>query len=93
MLYGKGIPGTIVAMLALFVAAGCTEQVSPEPQAGAAAQPELAGAWYQIYFDTNSSTLGARGQTIVNTVAYVAANAGPTRVTVIGRGGVRQMRT
>ncbi|HEX9646469.1 MAG TPA: OmpA family protein [Alphaproteobacteria bacterium] len=77
---------TLVAVLALSIAAGCAKQASPPPtQAAAASGPELAGAWYQIYFDTNSTEINARGQTIIKTVAHVAANAGPTRVTVIGR--------
>jgi len=75
----------LVATLALSVAAGCTEQSSPPPQAAAGTSPELAGAWYQIYFDTNSVNIDARGRAIVKNVAYVVANAGPTRVTVIGR--------
>jgi OOP family OmpA-OmpF porin len=79
-----------VALLALSVVAGCAEKASPPPKAAAAEPatanaPELVGAWYEIYFDTNSSEINSRGQTIVKTVAYVAANAGPTRVTVIGR--------
>jgi len=75
----------VVATLALSLAAGCAEKASPPPQTAAASSPELAGAWYQVYFDTNSYAINARGQTIVKTVAYVVANAGPTRVTVIGR--------
>ena len=75
----------LVASIALSVAAGCAEQASPPPQAATVTGPELAGAWYQIYFDTNSIEINARGQTIIKTVAYVVANAGPTRVTVIGR--------
>ena len=79
----------LVILFALSTAAGCAEQTSPQraatPQTAAANGPELAGAWYQVYFDTNSFKLNARGQTIVKTVAYIAANAGPTRVTVIGR--------
>jgi len=47
--------------------------------------PELAGAWYQVYFDTNSAEIDERGRMMVERVAYVAKNAGPTRVTVIGR--------
>ena len=47
--------------------------------------PDLAGAWYQIYFDAGSSAINARGQMIVKNVAYVIANGGPARVTVIGR--------
>jgi len=75
----------LVATLALSMAAGCAEQSSPPPQAAAGTSPELAGAWYQIYFDTNSVNIDARGRAIVKNVAYVVANAGPTRVTVIGR--------
>ncbi len=75
-----------VATLALSMAVGCAQQTTPPPaQAAAPTQPELAGAWYQIYFDTNSAEINARGQMIVKNVAYVVANAGPTRVTVIGK--------
>jgi len=84
MFQGAKILRALVATLALSLAAGCAEQASP-PQAAPADSPELAGAWYQIYFDTNSIAINARGQTIVKNVAYVVANAGPTRVTVIGR--------
>lgn len=75
----------LVATLALSVAVGCAQQASPPPQAASAGGPELAGAWYQVYFDTNSSEINARGQTIVKTVSYLVANAGPTRVSVIGK--------
>jgi OOP family OmpA-OmpF porin len=75
----------LVATLALSVAAGCTQNASPPPQAAAVPGPELAGAWYQIYFDTNSVDIGSRGQMIVKNVAYVVANNAQTRVTVIGK--------
>lgn len=75
----------LVVPVAFATAAGCAQQASSPPQAAAMNTPELAGAWYQVYFDTNSSEIGARGQKIVETVAYVVENAGPTRVTVIGR--------
>lgn len=77
----------LVSTLALCtLAAGCAEQASsPPPQAAAASSPELAGAWYQVYFDTSSSELNARGQMIVKRVAYVVANTNSTRVTVIGK--------
>ena len=75
-----------VATLALAAVAGCAQQQAWQPPPVAAAtSPELAGAWYQVYFDTNSSAINARGQLIVKNVAYVVANAGPTRVTVIGK--------
>ena len=50
-----------------------------------ASGPELAGAWYQIYFDSNGSQIDSRGQMIVKKVAYVVENDGATRVTVIGK--------
>jgi OOP family OmpA-OmpF porin len=73
----------LIATLALSLAAGCAEQASPPPVA-AAGGPELAGAWYQIYFDTNSFAINDRGQMIVKNVAYVMSNT-PARVTVIGK--------
>jgi peptidoglycan-associated lipoprotein len=73
------------AVLALSIAAGCAEQASPPPQPAGATGPELAGAWYQIFFDTNSSAVDPRGQMIVKNVAYVVANTDTTRVTVIGK--------
>ena len=83
----------LVAAVALSMAAGCAEQASsprhdawvPPPQAAGAAGPELAGAWYQVFFDTNSFEINARGQTIIKNVAYVVANNSATRVTVIGK--------
>jgi len=79
-----------VATLALSFVAGCAQQATapapPPPTHDAATSgPELAGAWYQIYFDTGSIAINARGQMIVKNVAYVIANGGPARVTVIGR--------
>lgn len=78
----------LVAGLALSLAAGCAEQASPQssaPQTSGPLGPELAGAWYQVYFDTNSFAIGERGQMIVKNVAYVVANNDRTRVTVIGK--------
>ena len=75
----------LVATVPLLIAAGCAEQTSPPPQANTANGPELAGAWYQVFFDTNSVDIGSRGQMIVKNVAYVVANNGATRVTVIGK--------
>ena len=83
--------GPLAAVLALGLVAGCAQQPAPAAQAAmpahdaATSGPELAGAWYQVYFDTNSAALNERGQMIVHNVAYVVANGGPARVTVIGR--------
>ena len=86
MVQSAKILRALVATLALSMVAGCAEQAPPAPpQTAAAAGPELAGAWYQVYFDTNSSDINPRGQMIVKTVSNLVANSGTTRVTVIGR--------
>ena len=80
---------TAFAISALFLAAGCAQQTTARSTAPAPVSttnsPELAGAWYQIYFDTNELGIDTRGQAIVKNVSYIVANAGPTRVTVIGK--------
>ncbi|HLF58132.1 MAG TPA: OmpA family protein [Alphaproteobacteria bacterium] len=81
------------AILALGMLAGCTGQAtSPPPQAASPPQqadvstaPQLAGAWYQVYFDSNKYDINARGRMIADRVAYVVKNNPATRVTVIGR--------
>jgi OOP family OmpA-OmpF porin len=67
--------------------AGCAGQAAspPPPQAAESTAPQLAGAWYQIYFDSNQVDINARGGVIVERVAYVVRNNPTTRVTVIGR--------
>ena len=74
----------LVATTALSMAVGCAQQ-APPPPATAANVPVLAGAWYQIYFDTNSSAINARGESIVKNAAYIATNVSTARVTVIGK--------
>jgi len=78
-----------LATLVLSLAAGCAQQATAPTTApihdAATSGPELAGAWYQVYFDTGSNAINTRGQMIVKNVAYVVANGGPARVTVIGR--------
>jgi peptidoglycan-associated lipoprotein len=74
----------LAAVVALDVVAGCANQVPPSPQA-AVASPELASAWYQIYFETDGSDITARAQMMVKTVAYVMEGSAATRVTVVGK--------
>jgi OOP family OmpA-OmpF porin len=62
--------------------AACADQGSPPV---AAAAPEMAGAWYQVFFDTDKADLSPRGQLIVSKVAEVVTNNDNVRVTVIGR--------
>jgi peptidoglycan-associated lipoprotein len=79
------IARALFATLALATAAACTQQPTASAPVASAASPELAGAWYEIYFDTNSTDIGDRGRTIVRNVAYVVANNSTTRVNVIGK--------
>jgi peptidoglycan-associated lipoprotein len=66
-----------VAMLA-----ACANQGSPPVTAAA---PQMAGAWYQVFFDTDKADLSPRGQLMVNKVAEVVTHNDDVRVTVIGR--------
>jgi OOP family OmpA-OmpF porin len=86
----------LAAVLTLGTLAGCADWTPPPKQEMSSAAPAgemadapvLAGAWYQIYFDTNSAEINARGKLIVETVSYVVANVGAdsvARVTVIGK--------
>jgi OOP family OmpA-OmpF porin len=89
MLQSKSIARTLTAALAVAALVGCTQPAPPPPAApqhdAATSGPELAGAWYQVYFDTNSAAVNERGQMIAKNVAYVVTNNDATRVTVIGR--------
>lgn len=76
------------AVLAVSLLAAC----SPGPQQSAAPRhdaattgPELAGVWYQVYFDTSSAEVNERGRMIAGSVAQVVAGEPMTRVTVIGK--------
>lgn len=72
----------IAAVFAFGLLAGCADQGEP---ASMTTSPELAGAWYQVYFDTGSIEINQRGKDIVERVAYVATHDMATSVTVIGR--------
>ena len=71
----------LLAVVGLAMLAACADQGSPP----AAAAPQLAGAWYQVFFDTDKADLSPRGQLIVNKVADVVRTNNEVRVTVIGR--------
>lgn len=77
------------ATLALALVAGCAapppHQAAAKSSSSSAEAPELVGAWYQVYFDSNKTDINERGQMIVKNVAYVVANTNGARVTVIGK--------
>jgi peptidoglycan-associated lipoprotein len=72
----------VLAAVGFALLAACADQGSPPP---AAAAPQLAGAWYQVFFDTDQADLSPRGQLIVNKVAEVVRTNDEVRATVIGR--------
>lgn len=71
----------LLAVVGFAMLAACADQGSPP----AAAAPQLAGAWYQVFFDTDKTDLSPRGELIVNKVAEVVRTNNEVRVTVIGR--------
>ncbi|SEH31064.1 OmpA family protein [Magnetospirillum fulvum] len=82
------IATALLALATLSAAAGCTESGDKPPlrhTRSSTATPELAGAWYQIFFDSNKTEIDERGRMIVQNVAYVVAHDDTTRVTVIGK--------
>ena len=72
----------LLAAVGFAMLAACADQGSPP---AAATAPQMAGAWYQVFFDTNETDLSPRGQLIVNKVAEVVRTHDEVRVTVIGR--------
>jgi OOP family OmpA-OmpF porin len=74
-----------ITLLGLGACAETTQQAAAPRQDAATSGPELAGVWYQVYFDTGSAAVNERGGMIARTVAYVTTNEPTTRVTVIGR--------
>ncbi|MBN9499323.1 MAG: OmpA family protein [Alphaproteobacteria bacterium] len=80
------VPRALAVVLAAGAVVGCSQWTgqSAAPSQNAA-NPELAGAWYEVFFDTNSADINDRGRVIVRSVAYVATNNPDARVTVIGK--------
>ncbi len=86
------ISRVVIATCAVALVSACAAAPSAPQSASskayvppASGEPELAGAWYQVYFDSNKADIDDRGQMIVKKVAYVVANTSGSRVTVIGK--------
>ena len=69
------------AAVGFAILAACADQGSPP----AATAPQMAGAWYQVFFDTDKTDLSPRGRLIVDKVAEVVTHNEEVRVMVIGR--------
>lgn len=90
----RSIKSCLFAAAGLLLLAGCTQPQSMAPVADSTDGPQLAGAWYQVYFDNDSSQINSRGQMIIQTVANVVKSDDKVRVTIIGKtdrvGGVAE---
>lgn len=91
MVHFMKISRVVAATCAVALVSACAAPPR-EPQAASSkayvppeGEPELIGAWYQVYFDSNKADIDDRGQMIVKKVAYVVANTNSSRVTVIGK--------
>jgi outer membrane protein OmpA-like peptidoglycan-associated protein len=75
--------------LRLLTAAAMLTAISGCAQSERAAAPkpggEQAGAWYQIYFEAGDAHVKDKAGLIIGSVARLAANEHPSRLTVIGR--------
>ena len=79
---------TCTPAIGLALLAGCAQPApapAPVRHDAATSGPEVAGAWYQVYFDTGSATVNDRGRMIGSSVARVMASNPTARLTVIGR--------
>jgi peptidoglycan-associated lipoprotein len=76
---------TLILAGGLCLLAGCADMTPPPARAAAMDGPQLAGAWYQVFFDSNGSEINARGQMIIKTVADVVKQDGKVRVSVVGK--------
>jgi peptidoglycan-associated lipoprotein len=75
---------TLIAAAGLTLLASCAD-TTPPPQVAAIDAPQLAGAWYQVYFDSDAAEINARGQMIIQTIANVAKNDSKVTLSVIGK--------
>lgn len=82
---GLRAASAIVAVAALAACAQPAQQAAAPLHNAATSGPEIAGVWYQVYFDTGSANVNPRGQTIAGAVAKVVNENPDTRLTVIGR--------
>ena len=76
---------TLVAAVGLCLLAGCADTTPPPAQTTSVNGPQLAGAWYQVFFDSSATDINSRGDMIIQTVANVVKNNNNVRVTVIGK--------
>ena len=84
----------LAAAASLSLLAACAES-GPPPAVHAATQvpahtaladgPQLAGAWYQVFFDTDGVEINDRGHMIIAKVADVVKHDDLVRVTIVGK--------
>lgn len=77
----------LMSVAGLCLLGACTGVMPPPSaqQAPPANEPQLAGAWYQIFFDNDAAEINPRGRMIIQTVANVVANDNRVHVTIVGK--------
>jgi len=84
MLRSMMSPRALVAAAGLSLLVGCAD--SPPPSHAATdGGPQLAGAWYQVFFDTDSVEINPRGRMIIQTVGNVVKSDDTVRVSIVGK--------
>ena len=81
MPYPKNRLAALMLTLSVVIA-GCAR---PAPTTQAVVAPAEARTEYQVFFDTDSAEIDARGQAVVAVIAAVAANNDKMSVRVIGK--------
>jgi len=82
---------TLIAVAGLSLLAACAESPPAQPQVATrlppagADGPQLAGAWYQVMFDNNSTEINARGHMMLQTVADVVKADDKVRIDIVGK--------
>jgi len=74
---------TLAAAAGLAMLAACSG--TTEPTSAATDGPQVVGAWYQIFFETDGTEINARGRKIIDAIAEVAENDGQVRIEIVGK--------
>jgi len=85
MFRSKKLYRALALSVGLIGLAACADTPPPPAPMAATDGPQLAGAWYQVYFATDSTEINPRGQMIIQTVANVVKQDNLVRVTIIGK--------
>lgn len=74
-----------LAVVGICLMGGCADTTPSLVSAAARNEPQLAGAWYQVYFEPDSAEINSRGNMILQTVANVVKGDDDIRVSIVGK--------